>query len=250
MANSDHPSGASYASGSHSSSSLAGAQGAASAVSDQTQQAGQRAREEASRVAGQAQEQARAFLAEQKDVAARHIGDVANVLHQTVNDLRQRSPGAISDYAGRAAEGLDSFATALREQDVRSLIGSAEDFARRQPALFMAGTVALGFGLARFLKSSSGADRGQGVRGSQYEPSRQRGPAGHRPAGDDTEYRRHIAGDAPGSDESTQSWSGSAGGTAGDGGPSSPQYGTTRSSTSGARASAEEIERAMKKEIE
>jgi hypothetical protein len=124
----------------------------------------------------QAQQQARAFLAGQKDAAADHIANLSQVLHGTVDQLREKSPGAISDYAGRAVDGLDSVAAALRQEDMRSLVGTVEEFARRQPALFMAGSVALGFALARFLRSSTRAEHG------------------HRIAGDDggTEYRRHL----------------------------------------------------------
>src|SRR5690606_35517026 len=211
MANSDHPSGPSAHSPDPASDSpLAGAaKSTASTVSAQTRQAGERVREEGSRIAGEAQKQARAFLAEQKEVAARHIGDIAGVLHETVDQLRQRSPGAVSDYAERAAQGLDSFAAALRDQDVQSLIGSVQDFARRQPALFMAGSVALGFGLARFLKSSSAAGNGQGARARQYASSQQSGMPEYASAEHGSEYRRHIGAGMPGSGEAGQVQAGS-----------------------------------------
>lgn len=108
---------------------------------------------------GEAGAQAQAFLSDQKERAADHLDGVVKVLHDTVDQLRQRSPGAVADYAERAVGGLDSVAHALREQDVRSLVGQVEDFARRQPVLFLAGSVAAGFALARFLKSSSGGYR-------------------------------------------------------------------------------------------
>jgi hypothetical protein len=161
-------------------SSSSGIQGATSAVSNMAQQASERVREQASHAVGQAQEHAQAFLSEQKVVAADHIEGVARVLHDTVDQLRQRSPGAVTDYAELAVGSLDSVASALREQDVRSLVGQVEDFARRQPVLFVAGSVAIGFALARFLKSSSRAGYGQGSTG-QFGSSGQRhgsGPSG------------------------------------------------------------------------
>jgi hypothetical protein len=200
MASLDNPSGAS---GSASSTP----QSATSAMSDMTQQGGDRVRDQASRAAGQVQEQAQAFISGQKEVAADHIEGVAKVLHDTVDQLRQKSPGAVTDYAERAVESLDSVANALRERDVRDLVGQVEDFARRQPVLFLAGTVAIGFALARFLKSSSrgGASYGQGS-GS---------------------YRSNGSGyQASGGGASGLSASAPAMGSSD--GPASPQYSTTR----------------------
>jgi hypothetical protein len=47
-----------------------------------------------------------------------------------------------------------------------------EDFARRQPALFIGGSVAAGFALARFLKSSADRrEREEGPRETAYRPA-------------------------------------------------------------------------------
>jgi hypothetical protein len=174
-------------------SSSSGTGSMQSAVSDAAHRATEQVRDQASRAAGQAQERTQAFLSEQKEVAAEHIEGVTKVLHDTVDQLRQRSPGAVSDYAERAVDGLDSVAQALREQDVRALVGQVEDFARRQPALFLAGSVAIGFALARFLKSSS---RGYGQGGTQYTPddrSSWRPASAKQPGAASTEYGRHMA---------------------------------------------------------
>jgi hypothetical protein len=141
--------------------------------------------------AAQAQQQTRAFLAGQKDAAADHIDNLSQVLHGTVDQLREKSPGAISDYAERAVHGLDSVAAALRQEDMRSLVGTVEEFARRQPALFLAGSAALGFALARFLKSSAHADHDHDVGGGRVGG----GPSGYPSHGSSargTEYRRHF----------------------------------------------------------
>jgi hypothetical protein len=194
MAGPDNESGASRSSGASDSTSTSGmVQSATSAASDIAQQAGARVREQASHATGQVQEHAKAFLSEQKGVAADHIEGVAKVLHETVDQLRQRSPGAVTDYAERAVGGLDSLADALREQDVRALVGQVEDFARRQPVLFIAGTVAIGFALARFLKSSSrsgGYGHASGQYGAQRQNYRSSSAAGQ--ASPRTEFSRHM----------------------------------------------------------
>jgi hypothetical protein len=203
MASPDNRPGAPQPSGASGSTSTSGImQGATSAVSDIAQQAGTRVREQASQVAGQAQEHAQAFLSGQKEVAADHIEGVAKVLHDTVDQLRQRSPGAVTDYAERAVGSLDSVANALREQDLGALVGQVEDFARRQPVLFLAGSVAIGFALARFLKSSSrssqstyGHASSRQFGGESYGfPSDTQRPSssGAGGGGTRTEYGRHM----------------------------------------------------------
>jgi hypothetical protein len=187
MASPEHQSSASSSSGSSG--------GMQSAVSDAAHRATEQVREQASRAAGQAQERTQAFLSEQKEVAAEHIDGVVKVLHDTVDQLREHSPGAVSDYAERAVDGLDSVAQALREQDVRALVGRVEDFARRQPVLFIAGSVAIGFALARFLKSSSHGGYGQGSSGAGASSSRSSSYRGaiNQPHASGTEYGRHMA---------------------------------------------------------
>jgi hypothetical protein len=201
MASPDNQPGASRPSGASGGTSTSGIiHSATSAVSDIAQQAGSRVREQASQAAGQAQDHAQAFLSEQKEVAAEHIEGVAKVLHDTVDQLRQRSPGAVTDYAERAVGSLDSVANALREQDIGALVGQVEDFARRQPVLFLAGSVAIGFALARFLKSSSRSSQSAHGHASsrQYEsygfPSDAHRPRSSGAGGSQarTEFGRHM----------------------------------------------------------
>ena len=71
-------------------------------------------------------------------------------------------------------------ANEIRRNDVMGLLGSFEVFARRQPALFMGATVALGFALTRFVGSGpTAADRypGDHASRSQWEPAGGRGHA-------------------------------------------------------------------------
>jgi hypothetical protein len=261
MAISDNQSGASRSSGTSGSSSNA-LHGATSTVSDIAGQAGERVRDQASRAAGQVQDQAQAFLSEQKEVAAGHIEGVAKVLHETVDQLRQKSPGAVTDYAERAVEGLDTVAHALRERDMRDLVGQVEEFARRQPVLFLAGTVAIGFALARFLKSSGRGDwgysqdsRDYGSSDQDYSSRYRSGTGGYQSGRTGTEYGRHMAtetatgqdrrssagassgSDYQGSGSRTSGVSGSAPAMGSGDGPASPQYSTTRSGGTGSASS-------------
>lgn len=144
----------------------AGTRGQRSTTSDRhetastTSEAAGRAGGEASKIAQDAQKKATAFLEGQKAAAADHLEGLSQPLHEAVDRLREKSPGLVSDYAQRAVDGLDTVTAALRDSSPRSMVHTVEDFARRQPAVFVAGSVAAGFALARFLRSSSRASRG------------------------------------------------------------------------------------------
>jgi hypothetical protein len=55
----------------------------------------------------------------------------------------------------RAAGGVSEISSYLRDRNVDDMLADAEDFARRQPELFLGGAFALGMLAARFFKSSS-----------------------------------------------------------------------------------------------
>lgn len=101
------------------------------------------------------QQKAQGMLEEQKQKGSEHLGKLADALHQTSSSLQQNNEEQVARYAGMAADGLQRLSSSLREQDVNSLLRQTESLARRQPALFVGGAVALGFMLSRFLKSSS-----------------------------------------------------------------------------------------------
>lgn len=124
-------------------------------ATDAARQAADSAKSEASHLASEASQQARSLIDQQKDLAADRLDDVAKALRQTADQLDQQAPGMFANYARRAVSGLDGCASALRNKNVDALIADAENFARREPALFVAGSVAVGFALARFLKSSA-----------------------------------------------------------------------------------------------
>jgi len=114
------------------------------------QQAGQKASE----MADQARTQVISKLDDQKERAAGSLDSVAQALRQTGQQFRDQDQQPFGQVAESAAEMVDRFSGFLSERDIRQLIGEAENFARRQPALFIGGAFGLGLLAARFLKSS------------------------------------------------------------------------------------------------
>lgn len=116
-------------------------------VVEQTQQ-------RAGEMMDQARTQVVSQLENQKERATGGLGTVAHALRQTGQQLREKQQEGIAQYTDRAAETVERFSEYLNGRDVHQLIGEVEEYARRQPAVFLAGAFALGFLAARFLKSS------------------------------------------------------------------------------------------------
>lgn len=134
----------------------------AQSAADQARAATRQAREtveqvtrDARAMADQVKEQVHSTADRQKDAAAQQMGGWAQALRTASDDLRSRGQEMAASYVGQAADGLDRASGTMRTRDVDELIGTVEDFARRQPVAFLGGAVAAGFGLARFMRSSA-----------------------------------------------------------------------------------------------
>lgn len=88
----------------------------------------------------------------QKNGIADRLSSVASRAEETAADLR-RNEAWLGNLLGRGAAELESVAEEIRRNDVAGIMGSVEVFARRQPALFMGASVALGFALTRFVSA-------------------------------------------------------------------------------------------------
>lgn len=117
----------------------------------------QEAKERAGRLLDEAKDRARSAIDQQKEGLAQDVGDFAHALRASASDLQEHNKGYVARYVEQAASGVEQIADTLHRQDLGDLVRQTEDFARRQPGLFIGGAVAAGFALARFLKSS--ADR-------------------------------------------------------------------------------------------
>lgn len=84
------------------------------------------------------------------------IGEVAQDLRGVGDQLRRNGTMApAASYVDQGAEAVERFGRYLRDADAEQLFADAEDLARRQPWLVASAAFAVGFGAARFLKTSS-----------------------------------------------------------------------------------------------
>jgi hypothetical protein len=109
----------------------------------------------AGRLLDEAEERARSAIDERKEGLAQDVGDFAHALRASASDLQVHRKAYVAHYVEQAASSVEQIADTLHRQDLTGLMRRTEDFARRQPGLFVGGAVAAGFALARFLKSSA-----------------------------------------------------------------------------------------------
>lgn len=122
-------------------------------ISEVAEQAGEQAR----RVAHAAEDEAKSMATERKSEVASQLDNVAQAFRSSGSQLRSDQHGGanVANYMDRAAEGVSQVSSYLRDRNIDEMLMDAEDFARRQPELFLGGAFALGVLAARFFKSSA-----------------------------------------------------------------------------------------------
>lgn len=123
---------------------------------------------ETGRTAGEAvKQQARQFAAgvgdelqrtgeDQKARGVEVLRSLARAIESAAGELDD-SP-TLSKQIRDASAAVHGLSDNLNARSVNQLIDAAAELARVRPAIFIGGSVAAGFALARFLKSSAGAD--------------------------------------------------------------------------------------------
>ena len=124
--------------------------GAAGDMAREARAAGESVRQEVSHLGSTIKQGLSDQVERQKNGIADRLSAVAERAQTSASDLRAQEAW-LGNLLGRGADELASIAEEIRRNDVPGLLGSVEVFARRQPALFMGATVALGFALTRFI---------------------------------------------------------------------------------------------------
>lgn len=96
----------------------------------------------------------------QKQRAAQGLTSAADAMRQVSEQMRLHEPG-LANATEMAAERTQDIARYLQQTDVNDMIRGVEDFARRQPLLFLGGAFAIGLVASRFLKASGTSQQEQ-----------------------------------------------------------------------------------------
>jgi ElaB/YqjD/DUF883 family membrane-anchored ribosome-binding protein len=123
-------------------------------------------REEAGKLGGQAADKAKAFAGEGKEKASNALDEVAKMMHNAAADVDDKIGPEYGRYARSAADGISGFADSLRGKEVDDLIQDATAFVKKSPVIAVGTAAAIGFVLARLIKSGIDAASELGDRSS------------------------------------------------------------------------------------
>lgn len=127
------------------------------------------AKDTAGQAFGAATKRATEALDEKKVTVASGLTSVADSIKQVGENLNTTTdePNPIAEtaakYTNSLASQIENLSGYFERKDVRDMVRDVESFARRNPAYFIGGAVALGFLAARFLKSSAPKQRTGGA---------------------------------------------------------------------------------------
>jgi ElaB/YqjD/DUF883 family membrane-anchored ribosome-binding protein len=99
---------------------------------------------------------AESLLEEQRQRAAERVSSIAEALRSAASSLDHSQNRAIARYADQAADQIEHVSRAMRERRWNEIVAETEDFARRQPTLFVLAAVATGFLAGRLLWTPTG----------------------------------------------------------------------------------------------
>lgn len=108
---------------------------------------------------GQVKEKAASVIDEQKGNLASGISSVADSIRQIGENIGGKDDNnQIAALAGKYGDTLagqvEKFSSYIEDRELKELVRDVEQFAKRNPALFVGGAFMLGILAARFLKSS------------------------------------------------------------------------------------------------
>ncbi len=132
-----------------------------------------------------AREQGAEHLEQYREGAADQIESLARSASSAAEQLQENDTLGLSHYISDVADNLGTFAGSLRGKSADELLQQVGRLARDNPALFVTGSIALGFGLSRFLRASSPDLNGTASSDASDKPS---------PQGDD-DFDPRIAAD-------------------------------------------------------
>ena len=116
---------------------------------------GSEAKEQVTNLTDQLRQQVTSQISSQKEQIVGGLETVALLLHQAGEHAEQQDKALIANYADKAAQRVSTFSETVEQQDISHLIETTKNFARREPMLFVGGSLLAGFLGARFMRSSA-----------------------------------------------------------------------------------------------
>jgi ElaB/YqjD/DUF883 family membrane-anchored ribosome-binding protein len=101
----------------------------------------------------QATDSVRAAATKGKDRATEAVGSIGKLIRDSAGTIDDNVGKQYGDYARSAADMVDGFAGKMDAKDVDTLAEDARQFVRKSPAVAIGAAAAIGFVLARLIRS-------------------------------------------------------------------------------------------------
>jgi ElaB/YqjD/DUF883 family membrane-anchored ribosome-binding protein len=136
--------------------------GAAERADGTAQTSGDRAATVIADFLNAARSAADSLLEEQKRQVAERISGVAEALRNAVSPLDRSQNGTVARLVEQGANRVGDFSLTLHNRRWNELVADTQDFAKRQPTLFVLGAVATGFLVGRLLWTTTDRQQRRG----------------------------------------------------------------------------------------
>lgn len=138
-----------------------GASASASTSENKVRGAAQTLKDEAGKIGRQATDSARGYVDTGKAKATGALDEFSKMIDEAASTVDEKLGAQYGDYARSAAQSLSGFSDQLRSKEVDELLDDVRGFVRKSPAVAVGIAAALGFVVARVVKS--GIDAGTGT---------------------------------------------------------------------------------------
>lgn len=116
---------------------------------------GTQARDDAEDLAKKARAEGQEQVQHYRDVAADKVDSLADSVKAAASELPDDDVAHLSRHISDMANGLSSLSDGLRDKSADQILHDVRRVARENPTLFIAGSIALGFGITRFARASA-----------------------------------------------------------------------------------------------
>ena len=100
-----------------------------------------------------AADSARAAAEKGKDRATEAVASISKLIRDSAATIDENVGKQYGDYARTAADSVDGFASKMDAKDVDVIVDEAREFVRKSPAVAIGAAAAIGFVLARLVRS-------------------------------------------------------------------------------------------------
>jgi ElaB/YqjD/DUF883 family membrane-anchored ribosome-binding protein len=112
----------------------------------------------ATKLGKQAGDTARAYAEDGKARAGGALDELSRMMSDAAGQVDDKVGAQYGDYARSAASAISNFSESVKNKDIDELITDAKTFVQKSPAVAIGTAAALGFVIARLIKSGIDAD--------------------------------------------------------------------------------------------